>query len=179
MTFAVLAPEHPRVGELTKDEYKSEVQNFCLATAGKTDLERLSEDSAPLKERGVFTGSYLFNPFTQKPVPVYLADYVIMEYGTGAVMAVPGEDQRDWDFAEAFGLEIIRTVQPPEVKQDDKQDTKNGPPSSDNFSGRAYSGEGKVINSDWLNNLKIKRQRKKPLNGWKKRDMGKAASGTG
>ena len=67
-----------------------------------------------LDKRGVFTGAYLLNPFTEQPVPLYLADYVLMGYGTGAIMAVPGQDQRDWDFATVYGLPIVRTVQPPD-----------------------------------------------------------------
>ncbi len=136
MTFVVLAPEHPLVPKLTTQKQKKQVEEFCQKVAGRSEIERLSEEGLPTKDRGVFTGSYVLNPFTQKPAPVYLADYVIMEYGTGAVMAVPGEDKRDWDFAETFGLEIIRTVQPPA-----------------DFEGGAYTGEGIIINSDWMNGL--------------------------
>jgi leucyl-tRNA synthetase len=90
----------------------------------------------PVEKRGVFTGSYAVNPFNGQPVPVYLADYVLMGYGTGAIMAVPGEDQRDWDFAEAYDLPIVRTVQPPE-----------------GWVGQAYTGDGPAINSQWLDGL--------------------------
>jgi leucyl-tRNA synthetase len=79
---------------------------------------------------GVFTGSYATNPTTGQPIPVFVADYVLMGYGTGAIMAVPGQDERDWEFAEVFGLPIIRTVQPPE-----------------DFTGEAYTGDGPAINS--------------------------------
>ena len=85
------------------------------------------ERRGPLEKGGVFTGAHAVNPFTEKPVPVYLADYVLMGYGTGAIMAVPGQDQRDWDFAKAPRPPIIRTVQPP-----------------DDWEGEAYTGDGPV-----------------------------------
>ena len=135
MTYVVLAPEHPLVPELTTDEQRPEVQAFVARVSGESDIERQSTEG-PLEKRGVFTGSYAINPFNGEPVPVYLADYVLMGYGTGAIMAVPGEDQRDWDFATVYGLPIIRTVQPPE-----------------GWEGEAYTGEGVAINSQWLNGL--------------------------
>ena len=88
-----------------------------------------------------FTGAYAVNPFTGEPVPIYLADYVLMGYGTGAIMAVPGQDQRDWDFAKAYDLPIIRTVQPP-----------------DGWEGEAYIGDGPAINSEWLDGLRRRRR---------------------
>ncbi|HEX2272443.1 MAG TPA: leucine--tRNA ligase, partial [Acidimicrobiales bacterium] len=135
MTYAVLAPEHPLVPDLTTDEQRDEVEAFVARVQTETEVERQSAEG-PLEKRGVFTGSSVVNPFTRKPVPVYLADYVLMGYGTGAIMAVPGEDQRDWDFAVAYGLPIIRTVQPPE-----------------GWDGEAYTGDGPAINSEWLDGL--------------------------
>lgn len=135
MTFVVLAPEHPLVKQLTTPEHKGEVEAFVERVRRSTELERLAAEGEMVK-RGVFTGSYAINPFNQKPVPIYLADYVLMTYGTGAIMAVPGQDQRDWDFAKAYGLPIIRTVQPPTGWQ-----------------GEAWTGDGPVINSEWLNGL--------------------------
>ncbi|HEX2043528.1 MAG TPA: leucine--tRNA ligase [Acidimicrobiales bacterium] len=135
MTYAVLAPEHALVPELTTDEQRDEVEAFVARVQTETEVERQSTE-APLEKRGVFTGSYVVNPFTRTPVPVYLADYVLMGYGTGAIMAVPGEDQRDWDFAVVYGLPIIRTVQPPE-----------------GWEGQAYTGDGPAINSEWLDGL--------------------------
>ncbi|MEA2704171.1 MAG: leucyl-tRNA synthetase [Actinomycetota bacterium] len=135
MTYVVLAPEHPLVPELTTDEQRADVQAFVARVSGESDIERQSTEG-PLEKRGVFTGSYAVNPFNGEQVPVYLADYVLMGYGTGAIMAVPGEDQRDWDFATAYGLPIVRTVQPPE-----------------GWEGDAYTGDGPAINSQWLNGL--------------------------
>ena len=100
-----------------------------------SDVDRMKSEGA-LDKRGVFTGAYLRNPFTGQPVPLYVADYVLMGYGTGAIMAVPGQDQRDWDFATAHGLPIVRTVQPPE-----------------GWEGEAYTGDGPAINSQWLDGL--------------------------
>ena len=132
MTFVVLAPEHPLVGSVTTDEQRAEVESFVERVAGTSEIERQSSDG-PLDKRGVFTGGYAVNPFTGADVPIYLADYVLMTYGTGAIMAVPAEDQRDWDFATAHGLAIVRTVEPPA-----------------GWSGEAYAGEGRRINSAWL-----------------------------
>jgi leucyl-tRNA synthetase len=135
MTFCVLAPEHELVDVITTDDQRAEVATFVRRVQGETEVERLSAEG-PLDKRGVFTGAYALNPFTEQPVPIYLADYVLVTYGTGAIMAVPGQDQRDWDFAEAYGLPIVRTVQPP-----------------DEWDGDAYVGDGPAINSEWLDGL--------------------------
>ncbi|MGH9095339.1 MAG: leucine--tRNA ligase, partial [Acidimicrobiales bacterium] len=135
MTFVVLAPEHPLVPVLTTDDRRDEITAFVDRVRGESDIERQSSE-APLDNRGVWTGSYAVNPFTGTEVPVYLADYVLMTYGTGAIMAVPAEDQRDWDFATAYGLPIVRTVQPPE-----------------GWEGEAYTGDGPRINSGWLDGI--------------------------
>ncbi|HVA43888.1 MAG TPA: leucine--tRNA ligase [Acidimicrobiales bacterium] len=137
MTYAVVAPEHPLVGELTTEAQRVEVEAFVEKVKHSSDIERQSTEGA-LEKRGAFTGSYVINPFNDQPVPVYLADYVLMGYGTGAIMAVPGEDQRDWDFARAYGLPIIRTVQPPE-----------------GWEGEAYTGQGVSINSAWLDGMEM------------------------
>ena len=142
MTYAVIAPEHPLVDELTTDDRREEVEVLRLRAAGETEIERMAEgDPSALQKRGAFTGSNVINPFTGKPVPVYVADYVLMGYGTGAIMAVPAEDARDWAFATLHGLPIVRTVQPPEGWEAD--------------GGGAYTGEGIKINSDFLDGLDI------------------------
>jgi leucyl-tRNA synthetase len=133
MTFVVLAPEHPLVAEITTADRRAQVEAFVEQVRHESEIERLSSQ-APLEKRGVFTGAYAVNPFNGQTVPVYLADYVLMTYGTGAIMAVPGQDQRDWDFAVSQHLPIVRTVQPPS-----------------GWEGEAYSGDGPIINSDWLN----------------------------
>jgi leucyl-tRNA synthetase len=121
------------------------VDDLRRRAAASTDVERMSETGAlSLAKRGAFTGSSVINPFTGRPVPVYVADYVLMGYGTGAIMAVPAEDNRDWDFAQAYGLPWVRTVQPPEGWDD-----PDGP------GGGAYTGPGEKINSQWLDGLDI------------------------
>jgi leucyl-tRNA synthetase len=148
MTYAVVAPEHPLVDELTTADHRAEVDDLRTRAAASTDVERMSESGpGSLAKRGAFTGSSVVNPFTGGAVPVYVADYVLMGYGTGAIMAVPAEDHRDWDFAQAYGLPFVRTVQPPEG-----WDESGGP---DGGPGGAYTGPGQKINSQWLNGLDI------------------------
>ena len=133
MTFCVLAPEHPLVESLIAGaETEAEARAYIDAAAHASEIERMAEG----EKTGVFTGAYAINPVNGRLVPIYIADYVLMGYGTGAIMAVPGQDQRDWDFAERHGLDIIRTVAPP-----------------DDFDGQAYTGDGVTINSDFLDGL--------------------------
>jgi len=143
MTYAVLAPEHELVAGITTPDRRDEVAAFVAQVAQSSEEDRLSAEGG-LEKRGVFTGAYLLNPFTEKPVPLYLADYVLMGYGTGAIMAVPGQDQRDWDFAKAYDLPIIRTVQP-----------------ADGWDGEAWVEDGPAINSDWLNGLEVDEAKEK------------------
>ena len=126
-TYMVVAPEHPLVPALTTPAQRDVVEAYRKAAAAKSDLERT--DLAKEKS-GVFSGSHAVNPVNGHRVPIWIADYVLMGYGTGAIMAVPGEDQRDWDFAKRYDLPIIRTVQPPA-----------------GFSGEAYVEDGPAINS--------------------------------
>ena len=135
MTFAVLAPEHPLVDSLISGSMNEAEARAYIAAAGSTsEIDRQAEGD----KTGVFTGHYAINPANGRSVPIWIADYVLMGYGTGAIMAVPGEDQRDWDFAAKYGIEIIRTVEPPA-----------------GFDGEAYMGEGRVINSDFLNGMEM------------------------
>src|SRR4051794_10397145 len=135
MTYVVLAPEHPLVPSITSEERRADVEAFVEQVRRESEIDRLSTEG-PLEKRGVFTGSYALNPFNGKAVPIYLADYVLVTYGTGAIMAVPGEDQRDWDFAQAYGLDIIPTIERP-----------------DGWEGEAYTGDGVHINSEWLDGM--------------------------
>jgi len=142
MTYAVVAPEHPLVDALTTEAHHGAVEEVRARAAHATDMERtVVGDSAALDKRGAFTGSNVRNPFNGAAVPVYVADYVLMGYGTGAIMAVPAEDERDWDFATLHNLPIVRTVQPP--------------PGWEADGGRAYTGSGKKINSGFMNDLDI------------------------
>jgi leucyl-tRNA synthetase len=135
MTYAVMAPEHPLVERVVADDRRADVAAFVAAAAQQTDVERMASE-AGLDKAGCFTGAYVRNPFTGSPVPLYLAEYVLMGYGTGAIMAVPAEDQRDWDFATVHGLPIVRTIQPPE-----------------GWEGEAYTGDGVHINSGFLDGM--------------------------
>ncbi len=153
MTYCVLAPEHPLVQEIVTAEQAEAVKAFQKTAALASEIDRLADGS--LDKRGVFTGAYALNPFSEKPVPVYLADYVLMGYGTGAIMAVPGQDQRDWDFAKSYDLPIIRTVQPPE-----------------DFDGEAYKGDGPAINSQWLDGLAVDEAKEKALDWLEQQGLG-------
>ena len=145
MTYCVLAPEHPLALEITSPEQRPDVQRFIDAVAMTNDIDRLSNEG-PLDKRGVFTGAHAVNPFNGQPVPIYLADYVLGTYGTGAIMAVPAQDQRDWDFATAYGLPIVRTVQPP-----------------GGWDGEAYTGDGPAINSEWLDGMGVAEAKAKAI----------------
>lgn len=153
MTYAVLAPEHPLVDAITTPAQEKAVKAFVADARKASETDRLAEGK--LDKRGVFTGAYVFNPFNNMPVPVYIADYVLITYGTGAIMAVPGQDERDWAFAEAHGLPILRTVQPPE-----------------DFDGGAYTGEGDTINSDWLNGLPVAEAKAKAIEWLEQQGIG-------
>ncbi|HVB05375.1 MAG TPA: leucine--tRNA ligase [Acidimicrobiales bacterium] len=137
ITSVVLAPEHPLVATLTTPEQHGAVGELVLMASQETDIERLSSEGS-LDKRGAFTGSFCVNPFNGEQVPVYVADYVLASYGTGAVIGVPAEDQRDFDFASLHGLPVVRTVQPPE-----------------GFEGGAYSGNGVKVNSGFMDGLEV------------------------
>ena len=110
-TYMVVAPEHPMVAALTTDSQESEVKAYCEKASFKSDRERT--DGSEKGKTGVFTGSHAINPVNGNPVPIWIADYVLAGYGTGAIMAVPAHDERDFEFAKTFGLEVIPVVDPP------------------------------------------------------------------
>ncbi|CCH35726.1 leucine--tRNA ligase [Actinosynnema sp. NPDC047251] len=143
-TYVVLAPEHPLVDEIAAADRVGAIAEYRRAVARKSDLDRQENK----EKTGVFTGAHAVNPVTGAEIPVYVADYVLMGYGTGAIMAVPGQDQRDWDFATAFDLPIIRTVRPP-----------------DGFEGEAYTGTGPAVNSGFLDGLDVA-EAKKTIIAW-------------
>ncbi|MCK6622959.1 MAG: leucine--tRNA ligase [Calditrichaceae bacterium] len=142
-TYMVLSPEHELVDKITAPEYRDAVKRYQQEAARKSDLERTELQK---KKTGVFTGGYAVNPATDQEIPVWAADYVLASYGTGAIMAVPGQDERDWEFAEVYNLLIIRTVQPP-----------------DDFTGKAYLGDGPAINSGFLNGLNVAEAKEKMI----------------
>lgn len=127
-TFMVIAPEHALVDQITSDAQKAEVKAYQDKAARKSEVER----QASTEKTGVFTGGYAINPFTQQKMPIWIADYVLMGYGTGAIMAVPGHDERDFEFATKFNLPIVRVVEGGELP---------------------FTGEGAAVNSGFLNGL--------------------------
>ncbi|MGW4058958.1 leucine--tRNA ligase [Amycolatopsis sp. NPDC004747] len=167
-TYMVLAPEHPLVDKLVTAEWPADVDSrwtggaatpadavkeYRVAASRKSELDRQENK----EKTGVFTGAYATNPVNDKQIPIFVADYVLMGYGTGAIMAVPGQDVRDWEFAEKFGLEIIRTVQP-----------------SEGFDGKAFTGDGPAINSGFLDGMDVA-EAKKTIIDW----LSEHGAGTG
>ncbi|MDP6775748.1 MAG: leucine--tRNA ligase, partial [Candidatus Latescibacteria bacterium] len=130
VTFAVLAPEHPLVSEVTTEAQQIEVEAYQLEADRQSEIERLALDT---ERDGVFTGAYAINPMNDAEVPIYIADYVLTTYGTGAIMAVPAHDERDFDFATRYGLPIPVVITPP--------DWDGGALDE------AYLGEGPMVNS--------------------------------
>ena len=154
-TFFVMSPEHPAVEKITTPEQDEEVRAYVEKAGRMTEIDRTD---VTREKTGAFTGSYAVNPANGGCIPVYIADYVLMGYGTGAIMAVPGQDQRDWDFATKYDLSIIRTVRPPE-----------------DFDGEAYVGEGPAINSEFLNGLQIEEAKKRMVEYLEERGKGRTA----
>lgn len=137
-TYMVIAPEHPLVKQLTSDEQRSTVEAYCNAASFKSDRERTEDETK--KKTGVFTGSTAINPVTGRPVPIWIADYVLASYGTGAIMAVPAHDERDQEFAIQFDLPIIAVVDPgTSTREIDRQQVLAGK--------QCFVGLGTAINS--------------------------------
>jgi len=139
-TFMVLAPEHALVASLTTPAQRAEIEAYAAAAARLSDIDRQSETK---EKSGVFTGAYATNPVTQEPIPIWIADYVLTGYGTGAIMAVPAHDERDFAFARKYQLEVRVVVQPP-------GETLDGASLRE-----AYSGDGLLVNSAPFNGLPV------------------------
>ena len=131
-TYCVLAPEHDLVDKITTEEYKNQVSEYKKICASKSELERTELNK---EKTGVFTGAYAINPVNGKEIPIWISDYVLATYGTGAIMAVPAHDERDYEFAKKFNLEIIPVI------------------DGGDISCEAYVGDGLHINSEFLNGL--------------------------
>lgn len=153
VSFVTLAPEHQLVGKITTPEQKTAVEEYITKSKTRSERERQADVT---KVSGVFTGAYVEHPFTKKPLPVWVGDYVLAGYGTGAVMAVPGHDSRDYAFAKHFNLPI------PEV-------VAGGDLSKESYDAK----EGKLINSDFLNGLEVKEAIKKAITEIEKLSIGK------
>jgi leucyl-tRNA synthetase len=153
-TYMVLSPEHALVQKITTSDQSAEVMKYQEKVKSLSEIDRTST----VKEKtGVFTGAFALNPANGNKMQIWIADYVLVTYGTGAIMAVPGQDERDWEFAEKFDLPIIRTVQPTE-----------------GFEGKAFTGDGPAINSDLLNGLKIDDAKKKIIEWLEQKRIGEA-----
>ena len=133
-TFMVLAPEHPLVEKITTEDRRTAVSAYATAARNKSEIERQSTDESKAKT-GVFTGDYAVNPVTDERIPIWIADYVLMGYGTGAIMAVPAHDERDFAFARAFDLPIRVVIQP------------EGDDLDPAIMSEAYHGNGRMVNS--------------------------------
>lgn len=141
-TYMVLAPEHPLVEEIATAKHKEEVRRYQKEAAAKSDLERAELNKG---KSGVFTGAYARNPINDKRIPIWVADYVLLSYGTGAIMAVPAHDERDFAFASEFGLEIIQVI--------DDEGRSEGSKSAKGNLTEAYTGPGPLLNSGELTGL--------------------------
>lgn len=151
-TYAVLSPEHPLVSRIVTDEQKDAVKTYQREVAAKSDLERTELSK---EKTGVFTGAYAVNPASEERIPVWIADYVLMSYGTGAIMAVPGHDERDYEFAKKFDLPIKEVV-------------KGG-----DLSEAAYTGDGEHVNSAFLDGLNKKEAIEKMIDWLEKNGKGR------
>lgn len=136
VTFMVIAPEHPLVAKITTAAQNQAVKEYVQVSSSKSEVDR----KAATEKTGVFTGAHVIHPFSGKKVPVWISDYVLMDYGTGAIMAVPGHDERDFEFALKFGLPIERVL---EASASAPMDSGDLP----------FTGDGKLVNSDFLNGL--------------------------
>jgi leucyl-tRNA synthetase len=140
-TFMVFSPEHPLVNEITTGEYKAAVEDYKAQAARQTEIQRGAVDK---EKTGVFTGAYAVNPVNQARIPIWIADYVMMSYGTGAIMAVPAHDERDFAFARKYDLPIIPVIRP-EVQSEAEEDEMKA----------AYVGSGVMVNSGPFNGTKV------------------------
>ena len=153
VTFMVIAPEHEWVGELTTAENRSAVEEYIAQARKRSERERIAETR---RVSGVPTGSYAINPFTGRAIPIYVSDYVLAGYGTGAIMAVPAHDSRDYAFARHFGLEIVPVVEGGDIEKE-SYDAKSG----------------RMINSDFLNGMDVKEAITRMFDEVERRGLGK------
>jgi leucyl-tRNA synthetase len=151
-TFCVLSPEHPLVAEITTAACRPAVASYVDAAARRSERDRIAEAKV---KTGVFTGAFAVNPATGKGVPVWVADYVLMTYGTGAIMAVPGHDARDWAFAKTFGLPIVEVI------------------SGGDVSKAAHEGDGALVNSGMLDGLPVAAAKQRITDALAERGLGR------
>jgi leucyl-tRNA synthetase len=150
-TYMVLSPEHDLVETITSSEQRSAVEAYVEEAARKSDLQRTDLQKV---KTGVFTGAYAINPVNGERIPIWIADYVLATYGTGAIMAVPGHDQRDYEFADTFGIAITEVV------------------SGGDISEEAYSGDGKMVNSGILDGMAVPEAKETIIAWLEERELG-------
>ncbi len=151
-TFLVLAPEHPLVATITTAAQQAEVEKYIDWAANRTEMDRIADTT----KTGVWTGGYAIHPFSGKKLPVWIADYVVISYGTGAIMAVPAHDERDFEFAHKFGIEIIEVISGGDISQE-----------------AFTSKEGIMVNSDFLNGMKAQEAIHAVIQRFEERGIGK------
>lgn len=154
-TFFVFSPEHPWAEKIATPEYEKEVEDYILKARKKKRTERTFKTKG---KTGVFTGSHVINPVTNKEIPVFIADYVLMDYGTGAIMGVPAHDTRDWEFAKKYKLPIIEVIEGGKV---DKE---------------VYTGTGKLVNSDNWNGWRMPDELGRVIKNIEEQGLGKAST---
>ncbi len=152
-TYMVLAPEHPLVDQITTDEQREAVEAYKVTCAGKSDLERTE---LAKEKTGEFTGGYAINPVNEEKIPVWIADYVMMGYGSGAIMAVPAHDDRDFEFAEKFDIPVIEVVKAPADSEE-----------------KCFTGNGTTINSGFLDGLPTPEAKEKITAWLEEKGLGK------
>ncbi|MEZ4433030.1 MAG: leucine--tRNA ligase [bacterium] len=143
-TYMVLAPEHALVARITTDKQRAAVDAYIEAATRKSERDRVAEVKS---KTGVFTGAHAINPVTGEEIPVWISDYVLASYGTGAIMAVPGHDQRDYEFAKTFGLPIVQVIGDGDISE------------------AAHQGDGPLMNSGFLDGLRV-REAKEKITAW-------------
>lgn len=156
-TYMVLAPEHPIVDKITTAEHRTAVDIYKDTAKQKSDLERQALEK---DKTGVFTGAYAVNPVNNEEIPIWISDYVLMGYGTGAIMSVPAHDERDWEFATKFHLPIVEVVKPAGNEKSD-------------ITKAAFCEEGIAVNSGFINGLKTEKAKKKTIEWLEEKGLGK------
>jgi leucyl-tRNA synthetase len=163
-TYMVIAPEHPLVAKITSPVQSEQVAAYVQTASFKSDRDRTEGDK---KKTGVFTGSFAINPVTQKPIPIWIADYVLASYGTGAIMAVPAHDTRDYEFAKTYELEILQVVQPLDATPEELQAIADGE--------TCFADEGIAIQSGKFSGLSTQVAKSQMTDWLSERGVGKQA----
>lgn len=158
-SYMVLAPEHPIALSIATEEKKKDIEAYVKSSQALSNVDRQKQDR---EKTGVFTGAYAINPVNDTQIPIWVADYVLMDYGTGAIMAVPAHDERDFEFAKKFNLPIKEVIEAKDAKRDENGNLID-----------AYTGDGKLINSEYLNDLKVGPAKKKVIEVLESKDKGK------